>query len=227
MQQGNTAVIILKELKAKPEYKGVVMLEISISYPEVIIAGNEAVSIRISTFYNHMARRAFNHAMHNMYESAVQEYKDSIKNNFPFRSYDVVSIYNVTYNKNGFLSIYSDNYEYTGGAHGNTIRQADSFNTSSGAHMALNDFFKHPYYRQVILSSIFRQINAQISKGQDIYFDDYQKNVFEYFSEKNYYITNDGFAIYFPLYSIAPYVAGIIVFVTPFADFGVNLKYKL
>lgn len=35
--------------------------------------------------------------------------------------------YTITYNDNCFLSYYNDKYEYTGGAHGMTVRSLNTF----------------------------------------------------------------------------------------------------
>jgi hypothetical protein len=220
------ATVIKRQMKAKPEYRGTVMADISISYPQVITKGSPSGAI-ISEFYSETASAYYAYATGSFYNSAVNEYINDRKNKIPFRTYTAMKVYEVPYNQNDFLSIFNDTYEFTGGAHGNTVRRADTWSLVMGRRLALSDFFINNTYQGIILGNIIEQINEQLSKGNNIYFDDYKKNVFKYYDERNFYLTPEGFAVYFPLYSIAPYSSGLVTFVIPYSNFGGLLKYPL
>lgn len=222
---GAGAVIFPKKFVSKPSYKGVIMVDISIAYPQVEVASKPRVSQRISTFYRENAKKYYNYASHILYEQAVGEFLDSQKRHFPFRPFSVTEVFETPYNRGELLSIYRDRYEYTGGAHGNTVRLADTWHLGDGLRLPLGAFFEDSGYKSTIFAYITENIKQQIESGSGYYFDDYVKNVFRYFDERNYYLTYDGFAIYFPLYTIAAYAQGIPVFVIPYEAFGGSLKH--
>ena len=218
------ATVIRRQLRARPQYRGVVMAEVDISYPQVITKGSPA-GAAISGFYSAAASSYYSYATGDFCSAAVKDYISGRKSNIPFRPYTANKTFEVPYNQNGFLSIYSDIYEFTGGAHGNTERQADTWSLTDGRRMELDDFFTGYAYRNIILNSIAAQIGAQISAGSGVYFDGYLKNVFRYYDEKHYHLTPNGFAMFFPLYTIAPYSSGIVTFVIPYSEFGGLLRY--
>jgi hypothetical protein len=224
---GARAAVYQKKFIAKPTYKGIVMVDISITFPQVDVWEKPHVSQRISSFYQDSAKKYYEYAAHELYEEAIKEYIFRMGQHFPFNAYNVVQTFEKPYNLAGLLSIYYDRYEYTGGAHGNTVRYADTWHLSSGRRLTLSDFFEDSSYKSVFFEYITAEIKRQIEAGNTYYFDDYVKNVFRYFDEENYYLTDTGFAIYYPLYSIAAYVQGIPVFIVPYEAFGRNLKKRL
>ena len=218
----SAAIVTKKQMSAKPKYKNVTMMDVDISYPQVIMREDAQASVPINRFYRSVAQRYYNYALPTLFGSAVKEYQNDRKNGYPFRPYSAMMVYEVPYNRNGFLSIYYELYEYTGGAHGNTTRYSDTWH--AGRHLKLQDLFTGNSYKSIIFSEIFAQINQNIAAGTDTYFDDYQKNVFQNFDEKNFYLTPEGLAVYFPLYTVAPYSSGIVTFVIPYGAFGATLK---
>ncbi|ADU28111.1 DUF3298 and DUF4163 domain-containing protein [Ethanoligenens harbinense] len=210
-----------RQIQGKPQYRGVMMVEIDIAYPRVLTKGSPAGQV-ISVFYDHAARRFYAYASRKLYADAVQSWREAQKNGYPFHAYGAGMTYEVPFNHGGLLSIYYDQYTYTGGAHGTTVRHADTWRAWDARRLPLNAFFSDPGYRNII----FRAIFAQIQRDPDKYFEDYQKNVFQYFDEKNYYLTPRGFAFFFQLYTIAPYVTGIPVFIVPYELFGDMLKIR-
>lgn len=221
------AIIFKKTLTAKPTYKSIEMVDISISYPQVDVKNNLKVSQDISLFYRNSAKQYYSYASKDIYDSAVKEYLYDLQQHFPFREYQIMQTYETPYNHASLLSIYYDRYEYTAGAHGNTTRAADTWYLPNGASVRLSDFFNGSYYKAVFFEYITNEIKTQIDQGNTYYFDDYAKNVFRYFDEKNYYLTDSGFAIFYPLYTIAAYVQGIPTFIVPYDAFGHGLKTRL
>jgi hypothetical protein len=219
------AVVVKRQMRARPEYKCVAMAEVNVSYPQVITKSSPAGAV-ISRFYSEAASVYYSYGTGDFYKKAVDEYINDRKNHVPFRTYTAMMTFEVLVNLNDFISIFVDIYEFTGGAHGNTGRRADTWSLKTGRHMQLADLFSGAW-QNVIFSSILSQINEQLSKGMNIYFDDYQKNVFKYFDEKNFYLTPEGVAVYYPLYTIAPYSSGIVTFIIPYSEFDGMLKYGL
>lgn len=217
------AIVMKKNIKSSPKYKNIVMITIDINYPQVIVRNKLKISADISRFYSHIAENFYQYASKNLYNMARREYHDSIENNFPFRPFDAVMNFETALNNGIFLSIFYDKYEYTGGAHGMTVRNADTWYIKTGKHMRLKDFFCSPEYKTIFINEIIREIENQIKTGQS-FFEDYKNNAANYFNENNYYLSKDGFVIFYPLYSIAPYSSGIVEFTIPFSSFEGFLK---
>ena len=118
-----------------------------------------------------------------------------------------------TLNRACIVSLYTDEYQFTGGAHGMTVRTADNWNLRTGRRFALCDLFpRHRDCRQMIL----RQIITQIARDPSSYFDNYRELVVQNFDPRRFYLTQDAVMVYFGLYEIAPYSSGMPVFAIPY-----------
>lgn len=157
-----------------------------------------------------------------LYRQAVREYRDSRSQHFPFRPYDAVMQYTLAWNRKGLLSLYRDQYEFTGGAHGNTLRSSDTMSLKTGARIPLSAFFpRGTDYRLLILRSVLKQAEENYRREPGIYFDDYRNLIVQNFNPESFYLTPAGLAIYYQQYEIAPYSTGIVVFSVSYAKFRV------
>ncbi|NLB28826.1 MAG: DUF3298 and DUF4163 domain-containing protein [Clostridiales bacterium] len=144
-----------------------------------------------------------------LYRAAVQDAADAIKNGFPVREYEYLKTFEVTCDESCVVSLYSDTYEFTGGAHGNTVRTSQTWRFPGGQRIAFASLFpRGTHYRAALIARIV----AVISRNPEPYFEDYKKLVAENFSSENFYLTPRGIAVYFQQYEIAPYSSGIPVF---------------
>jgi hypothetical protein len=132
--------------------------------------------------------------------------------------------YFITYNQNCFLSLYFDQYEYAGGAHGLTVRYSDTWNLPKSKRMELAEFFPHrTHYRDFVIQTINMQIENEMSAGNAMYFENYSQLVKENFKTNNFYLTKEGLVIYFQQYDIAPYASGLPTFTIPYGPGGAML----
>lgn len=125
----------------------------------------------------------------------------------------------VSYNKNNLISIPITTYEFTGGAHGMTYLTSFNYNLATGDEIKLKDIFKKDVDYVKIAN---KYISSQIAKDKDNFFynDPGIKGFTTISSNQEFYITDDGIVIYFPLYSIAPYSTGIPKFKMTYKEFG-------
>ena len=127
--------------------------------------------------------------------------------------YEVVLNYTITYNDNDVVSLYFDEYIYCGGAHGNTIRSSQTWNLLNRKIIELKDLYrKNPNYVSSILKEINKQIEKNIEKGNDIYFENYCCLTSSSFRVESFYLAKDSIVIYYQQYDIAPYSSGILTF---------------
>ena len=123
--------------------------------------------------------------------------------------YELYREYQITLNQENAVSMYIDEYIFSGGAHGTTTRTSQTWNLMLGKMVELYELYPNePYF----LLDILRKINREISENLEIYFADPYPLVVEYFNPDSYYIDNGKVVIYFQQYDIAPYSSGIIEF---------------
>lgn len=193
------------------------MLTLSVSYPKVYLCGYPYAQNNINSQIQAQVSDFLRYASIDLYKQAVEDYKQSQENGFPFHGYEASLQYNITYNQNCYLSLYADQYEFTGGAHGNTIRMSNTWELMNGRSIPLSDFFPAGQnYRRLLINQITEQAQEKIRQNPGSLFEDYPTLIAEYFNEEHFYLKFSGFAIYYQQYEIAPYSTGIVVFTIPY-----------
>lgn len=178
-------------------------------FPEFMI--NRVLAMQETAFINNNARV--------LYPQAVADYKNSVENAYPFNPHGAFLTYEVTYNQHCVLSFYDDNYTYTGGAHGNTIRKSNTFHLQTGKQIPLSYFFNNPVtYKQRVLHHITEQAKQMQSQNPNTFFEDYLSLIRKYFNEESFYLSTEGLVFYYGQYEIAPYASGIIEFMIPYKE---------
>ena len=152
-----------------------------------------------------------------LHKEAKKSYKESKGSKYPFRPYDVKTVYDVRYLDKDVLSLTVDKYQYTGGAHGMTFRTAYNYDLCTGKELGYQDIFKdYPDYKKVIVD----RITEAILKNPEDYFSDAVDTVEKFTDDQPFYITDEGIVVYYGLYEIAPYAAGIREFLIPYSLFS-------
>lgn len=206
-----------KVLQQDMYYKNQVIMKYTIKYPQFKSLYLQTALDKINAFYRTRAKMYEKTNIMNLYQMAMVEYEYSVANNFPVRQFEAFTDYNVTYNQSCAISLYFDQYEYAGGAHGLTTRSSDSWNVLKSKKIELTDIFPHRSdVRDYMISNILEQIEQEIQTGDSPYFEDYKRLVNENFKLNNFYLTKEGVVLYFQQYDIAPYASGIPEFVIPY-----------
>ena len=212
-----SADVRMIEIKKEFLFQKTVVLTLSVTYPEIWLPSNHKAQSRINRNIRREVADYLHYAENVLYKEAVQEYQSALKNGFPFRRFDAVMQYEIPYNYNCYLSTYHDQYQYTGGAHGNTLRFSDTWNLKTGVRLPLSGYFKPgTNYRKLFID----QILLQADENHSDYFEDYRALIVRYFNPNNYFLSPEGFNIYYQQYEIAPYSTGIVVFTIPFEAVG-------
>ena len=201
-------------LEGTMNYKDTPVLHYKIEYPRFRHPEYQDQLNKINEWYRRRVAGLQRKYETELYKEAVELYENSIESQFPFHMYEADSAFEVPYNDNGLLSLYFDDYIFTGGAHGSTVRHSDTWDVKDGRRLPLYRFTSDPAaFRAKILNEINNQIEAQIKSGEGNYFENYSQLVEEHFDPENYYLTPEGIVIYFQQYDIAPYSSGMPEFV--------------
>ena len=203
--------IINRILQKEMKYENTVVLKYHIEYSEIVMDWQQNRNgIKKFNDYNlKMALQIQQKAENELYKEAIELYKYNKENGYPQMMYELYREYQITLNQENAVSMYIDEYIFSGGAHGTTTRTSQTWNLMLGKMVELYELYPNePYF----LLDILRKINREISENIEIYFADPYPLVVEYFNPDSYYIDNGKVVIYFQQYDIAPYSSGIIEF---------------
>ena len=203
--------IINRILQKEMKYENNVVLKYHIEYSEIVMDWQQNRNgIKKFNDYNlKMALQTQQKAEKELYKEAIELYKYNKENGYPQMMYELYREYQITLNQENAVSMYIDEYIFSGGAHGTTTRTSQTWNLMLGKMVELYELYPNePYF----LLDILRKINREISENIEIYFADPYPLVVEYFNPDSYYIDNGKVVIYFQQYDIAPYSSGIIEF---------------
>ena len=190
-------------------YNGEVVLKYHIEYPSISGSRFEFGKMKFNYHNKKLAFDIKNRTEDELYNEAVETYKYNKENGYPIMVYEVYRKFYITMNREDFVSLYIDEYTFTGGAHGSTIRTSQNWNLIQGTMIQLADLFpNNPYF----MLHILKEINLQIAKELEIYFEDSCNLVLDTFNPESFYITPRSIVIYFQQYDIAPYSSGIRTF---------------
>lgn len=211
--QTNTVTVRTKVLQDELKMEGVTVLTYKIEYPVFQASRYQLCLAVVNNYYKTRALEYQNYVKQELYPQAIEQYENAVANGFPVIAYEVLTQSRLTYNHACVISLYTDKYEFTGGAHGNTVRSSQTWNLQGCRRLRLGELFGcglNP--KQYILEFA----KKQVEKEPDIYFENYEELLKENFNEKNFYCTQRGIVFYYQQYDIAPYSSGIREFLIPY-----------
>lgn len=147
----------------------------------------------------------------NFYDNSFKE-SESYFDDFPESEMQFVvsSEYEIKKNNKQIISLLVKYYKYSGGAHGIYEYVPYNIDVTSGDIFKLQDIFKqNTNYKQMIDKEIKKQVKELNIKNQ-LPEDSDQLYTFQEIKEnQKFYLIDNKLVVFFDLYEIAPYVAGI------------------
>lgn len=126
------------------------------------------------------------------------------------RPYEFEGGYVVTYNQDGVLSLVTQQYSYTGGAHGMTYRNAFTFSLKDGKRLLLGDLFgANPNYKKELNAKLTKLIKAE---------EGYLGGFTGLDTEKYFYLKEGKAVLFFQLYEYTAYASGFPQFTFTFNE---------
>lgn len=213
-------------LNGDGKFQGNIVLNYSISYPNIELNQRLMPKTFINDSYRRFAQNAKRYIMNTYFSKACRLFSSMDKDSFS--PLEIMCEMSVMYENRGFLSVFFDTYEKLGDIVLKTMRHSDTWSLSIGKILPIGSFFESGYnFKQAILNEISCQIEAEIQDDGDKYFKDWQKILRSRLDLRNYYLADDGLVIYFQEYSISPKKSGLPSFLIPYVNFGSSLKYDL
>ncbi|WHH58793.1 DUF3298 and DUF4163 domain-containing protein [Petroclostridium sp. X23] len=204
--------------KLVDENDGTVLVEASIIIPKLKNPKNQPEIEKINKYYKNEVETFFEEVKGEGFAAAAENYEDAKKNGYDFNTHMFDRKFHIHYNSNNLLSVLNVQYAYTGGAHPNTFWSAETFDIRSGKKMALTDIFSIPKEEVLahIYEAVFKQIEQNQQKKENVYNDDYKTAVKEYYEDTDFILTEKGINVFYQLYTLAPYAAGFPEFLLPY-----------
>lgn len=176
----------------KPYLKSVLNIPvITIDDKKIEQRVNSKIEKEIIKFYNKVKKEA-------------EDYNKDFENETPF----IANVsYDIKKNSDNIISIFIEYYQYSGGAHEYYEDVAYNIDLTTGNFINLEQLFKKEInYKKIINENIINQI--------DIYIKDSDENSYLYEfkgikDNQKFYLRENKIVIFFDLYEIAPYAAGI------------------
>lgn len=210
-KQTESVVVEADVYKRVLKCEGEVVLTLSIRTPR--LPEDRPAFRRIGRYYKHAAECWRTRWEVGLYQRACAELAALRERSLPFHPWEAVLDFTVTYNEQGLLSLYMDSYEFTGGAHGNTVRCGDTWDLCTGMPRTLPSFYPpKSHWRREATAAVRAEIERQLATGEYMYLDGWEQAVVAQFDPCRFYLTADGVTLFYPLYTLAPYVEGIPTF---------------
>lgn len=198
-----------------------VLVSYSASYPVFAAFASPSSGDIVNDFYSEQAEGFISWAK--SFEEEVRNAYRILKEDEILMPYDFSSKFSVKYNKNGLLSVVTQERSYTGGAHDNITQIASNWDISKGKQIDFDALFTAADdAKSYITEQILMMAANNVTSGMG-YYEDYQ-NVINKSAADKFYFDENGLVFYFDVYEIAPYAAGIQEFPIPYSAVSHLLK---
>ena len=129
--------------------------------------------------------------------------------------------YRVTWQDQGLLSLYTQSREVTLPGQTLLTRRGDTWDLAAGYPIPLGDFFPaRSSWKRQLMTLTAEEIQRQERAGMAQYHLRRPQDLRRRFNPQNYYLTQEGLTVYFPMYAIAPAAEGIPAFTIPYTQLG-------
>lgn len=194
---------------------GYTILSVTAKFPTVTIDGNDAAAQAINSYYE-TTKAGFDTANDELIAAATQEFaqmEDS--ENW---SYGSGKDYTVEYNDGHVLSIVEESYQFTGGAHPETVHSAQNFDLATGKQLTLLDILSDADSGKEFIHNYI----LELSKGSEysgMFFDGYEDSISSIIQDGSWYYSDNGIIFMADPYIMGPYASGLIKFTIPYSAF--------
>ncbi|SDC45157.1 Protein of unknown function [Terribacillus halophilus] len=164
-----------------------------LKYPQVRHAGTPKVTRMINDDFKAYIEKAAEARQENIEAGKKYDYAPDYQTDFE-----------VKYNSDHLLSILMSSYIFTGGAHGSTAVESFNYDLKDKKRIYLTDILQTPSQLKKVQHYVFTYAKAR----PEIFYPDLKKEDIHLNENTAFFFTDDGIALVFQQYDIAPYVSG-------------------
>lgn len=210
----------IEDFTAEREWtvEGIPVLSAFLSLPQPVPAADK-VSRRIDRYYQLQARAYFHYCESWLFPQAAAEYQAALAASAPLPHARAELTYHITYHDGGLWSLYTQSRESGLPGQVQITRWGDTWDLASGYPVSLSSFFPaRRTWKKELLAWAEAEIQRQEKAGVSRYHEGWRKGLRRHFNPQHFYLTQDGIAWFYPMYSIAPAVEGIPTFIFPYTQ---------
>lgn len=198
------------------------VLSAALSLPSPTDQGRTAARIR--RFYRLQGRAFFRYCESFLLPAAAAEYHLALETSRPLPHFRAELEYHITYNQDGFFSLYTQSREPVPGNASLLQRRSDTWDLAAGYPVPLRDFFpKGSRWRKQLWEAAASQMQAQEAAGISRWHDGWKRLLRRRFNPDHYYLTEGGLSFFYPMYALGPAAEGIPVFSLPHGELSGGL----
>ncbi|MCX4370217.1 MAG: RsiV family protein [Dysosmobacter sp.] len=203
--------------------EGVPVLSAAVRVPQPEPAADK-ISRRIKRFYQLQCRSFLHYCEQQLLPQAAAEYRAALAASSPLPAFRAELDYQITYNQDGFWSLYTQGRETIGTGRALLTRRGDTWDLAAGYPVPLKDFFPAGMgWKKRLITHAEKEILRRERAGVTRWKENWRRELRRCFNPQNFYLTAEGLAWFYPMYAIAPGQEGIPVFLLSY-DKGVKLE---
>ncbi|WP_099467573.1 DUF3298 and DUF4163 domain-containing protein [Konateibacter massiliensis] len=194
------------------------ILTITGNLPVVTIENNSQAAEKINAYLEENQKKL---------EAEAKEYIAYATDNFTllnknqlsyWNGYAIGDTYSIARVDEKVISVIKERYEYAGGAHPNTIRTAQNFDTQTGELLTLETAFTDVNAGTQFINSYLLK---KMKETEDTvgFFEDYESSIKDILTDNTWYLSDEGIVIISNVYIVSPYAAGIQEYTIPYDEF--------
>ena len=192
------------------------VLQASVSLPDPTDP-ESTVARRIRRYYRLQCRSYLGYCERFLFPAAAAAYREALAVSAPLPLFRAELTYKVTYNEGPLWSLYTQSREET--LPGRTLlrRWGDTWDLAEGFPVPLSSFFPpHSGWRRQLLTQAADEICRRETAGTSLFLKDWRRRLRRSFNSRNFYLTDEGLAFFFPMYALGPAAEGIPTFLIPY-----------
>ena len=171
---------------------------------------------RINRFYQWQKRGFFRYCKKDLYPWACLEAKAAMERSAPIPCFQAELSFETTYRAGRLWSLYTRLWDNAAPGPPSVRLWGDTWDLRDGSPVSLDRFFPpRSRWKRRLLETAEAEIRRQERRGEACYHPDWPKRLRRYFHVRNYYLTAEGIAFFYPMYALAPAIEGTPVFLLP------------
>ena len=176
--------------------EGIEVLRVRAAVPDP--TGDSRICRRIRRFYRSLQRSFLRYCETCLFPLARAEYEASRAVSAPPRCFTAELSYCITYNENGFWSLWTLAREDTGRPF--LSRRGDTWDLSEGYPVPMSRFFrKHTLSKRLLLRFAAAELERRERAGHQIRCADWHRRMRRSLNTRNYYLTPEGLTYFLPM----------------------------
>ena len=172
---------------------------------------------RIRRFYHWQRRSFYRYCKGELFPWAEAEAKNAMERGVPIPCFHAELTYRTTYRAGKLWSLYTELRDNAAPGPSMVRRWGDTWDLSGEFPLPPERFFPPRFaWKRGALLAAEQEIRRQERRGEACFYPEWPRLLRRRFHPRNYYLTPEGVAFFFPMESLAPAIEGIPVFLLPY-----------